>query len=105
ETRHLAERAFYFSKRLPTLMDWQVDAAVGSVLAKPELQQVLKDVTSTRESVDRVTRSIEQVPEHVASERKEILAAWDARQKETTGTVREVRDALAQGKEFAAEVR
>jgi hypothetical protein len=105
ETRQLAERAFYFSKRMPTLLEWQTDSALESALVKPELHQVLNDVSATRHSVDHVSGLIEHLPDFVASERKEILAAWDARQEEASSTVRDIRSALAEGKEFAVEVR
>jgi len=91
ETKQLAERAFYFSKRLPKLLNWQTDSALEDMLAKPDLHQVLKDVTQTSGSIDRVSRIIERVPDLVAAERKEFLAAWDARQKELRGTLAEVR--------------
>jgi hypothetical protein len=91
ETKQLAERAFYFSKRLPKLLHWQTDSALEDILAKPDLGQVLKDVTQTSGSIDRVSRIVERVPELVAAERKEFLAAWDARQEELRGTLAEVR--------------
>lgn len=56
ETRQLAERAFHFSKRLPKLLHWQTDSALEDILAKPELHQVLKDVTQTSGSIDRVSK-------------------------------------------------
>jgi hypothetical protein len=105
ETRELAERVFYFSKRLPKLLDWQTDSALDDVLAKPDLHQILHDVSQTSGSIDRVSRVIERVPDLVAAERKEVLAAWDAHQKEAVSTLKEIRSTLAEGKEFAAEVR
>jgi len=105
ETRQLAERAFYFSKRLPKLLDWQTESAVDDLLAKPDLDQVLKDVTQTSGSIDRVSRVLERVPDLVAAERKEFLAAWDARQGEAVSTLKEIRATLAEGKDFAAQVR
>lgn len=105
EARHLAERAFYFSKRLPKLLDWQADSGIDDALAKPDLHQVLKDFTQTSGSIDRVSKVIERVPDLVATERKEILAAWDARQKEAHSTLKEIRSTLAEGKEFAVQAR
>jgi molybdenum-dependent DNA-binding transcriptional regulator ModE len=94
ETRQVAERAFYFSKRLPKLLDWQVDSALDDTMAKPEVNQVLKDVTRTSASIDRVSKVIERVPDLVAAERKEILAALG-----------EIRSTLAEGKDLASELR
>jgi hypothetical protein len=105
ETRQVAERAFYFSKRLPKLLDWQTESALDDILAKPDVHQVLKDVTQTSGSIDRVSKILERVPDLVATERKEFLAAWDARQKEAVSTLKEIRATLTEGKEFAAQVR
>ena len=105
ETKQLAERAFYFSKRLPKLLNWQTDAALEDLLAKPDLHQVLQDVTQTSGSIDRVSKVIERVPELVAGERKAFLEAWDARRGEAVSTLKEIRATLAEGKEFAAQVR
>ena len=104
-TRQLAERAFYFSKRLPRLLHWQTDSALEDMLAKPDLHQALKDVTQTSGSIDRVSKVIERVPDLIAAERKEFLAAWDAREGKAVSTLKEFRATLAEGKELAAQVR
>jgi hypothetical protein len=104
ESRQLAERAFFFSKRLPKLLDWQADSALDDLMTHPEVQQILKDVTQTSGSVDRVRKVLERVPDLVATERKEFLAAWDARQGEAVSTLKELRMTLGEGREFAAQV-
>jgi len=104
ESRLLAERAFYFAKRLPRLLDWQTDSALDDLLVKPEAHQVLKEVAQAGASIDRVSRIIERVPDLVAAERRELLAAWDARQKEAGSTLREIRATFSEGKDLAAEV-
>jgi len=104
ETRELAERVFYFSKRLPKLLDWQTDSALDDALAKQEVCQVLKDVTQTSGAMDRISKVFAGVPDLVAVERKEVLAAWDARQVEGLSTLREIRSTLAEGKDFALQV-
>lgn len=91
ETRQLAERAFYFSKRLPQLLDWQAECALDDVLAKPEVHQALEDVT-------RVTEIVRQLPDRVVAERKEILAAWDSRHGEAVSMLKEIRETLAEAR-------
>jgi hypothetical protein len=104
ESRQLAERAFYFAKRLPRLLDWQMDSALDDMLVKPEAHQVLKEVAQAVASIDRVSRSIERVPDLVAAERRELLAAWDARQQEARSILREIRATFSEGRELAAQV-
>lgn len=103
ETRHLAERAFFFSKRLPQLLNWQAEAALDDALAKPQVQQVLEDASQVSGTIDRVSKVIERVPGLVATERKELLAAWDSRQGEGVSMLQEIRATLVAGREFAAE--
>lgn len=104
ETRQLAERAFYFSKRLPKLLHWQTDAALDDVLVKPGVDRALKDLTQAGGSIDRVSRVVERLPDLVASERKAFLAAWDARQKEISSALGDLRATLVEGRAFAAQV-
>jgi hypothetical protein len=43
-TRELADRVFYMTKRMPTLVNWQVEDAVNEVLTKPQVQGVTDTV-------------------------------------------------------------
>jgi hypothetical protein len=58
-TRALAERAFYMSKRLPVLANWQAQDAVNDVLAKDE--------------VEGIATTLERLPQIVTSERKAVF--------------------------------
>ena len=93
-TRALADRAFYYSKRLPKLIDWQAERALDDTLSKPEIREIL-------DRSERVTRAIEELPARVATEREQILAAWDARSRDLHQPVREIHAAIVDARELA----
>ncbi len=99
--RVLADRAFYFSKRMLKLADWQAEAALEDTLAKPEVQGALSNVDRAVASADRISRTVEEMPDRVAKEREALFAAWDARSKDVVGSVREVRSTIVEARELA----
>jgi methyl-accepting chemotaxis protein len=101
DTARMADRMFYFTKRFSTLVSWQAESAIEDTLAQPEVSRILGDVDQTSGSIDRISKEIVRLPETVANERKEILAAWDAREGKINSTVREVRSTVTEAKDFA----
>jgi hypothetical protein len=101
DAQAMTERVFHFTKRLPPLLLWQTQTAIDEMLATPEVGGLLASVNETSGSLDRVSRAVESVPETVARERKEILAAWDAREAQLNSTAKEVRATLSEAKELA----
>jgi hypothetical protein len=59
--RLLAQRAFYSLKRLPTLLDWQLEAALDSAMTSPQADQLLQGVTRTLDSASGVLARLEQI--------------------------------------------
>jgi hypothetical protein len=59
-TRDVAARALFFSKRLPMLLDWEVQAAAGGIVALPEVKRLQQDV-------DSLTRSAAELPAEARS--------------------------------------
>src|SRR5438270_12792697 len=88
EARLLTERMFYLFKRAPTLMHWELDATKDELLATPEVGTYLKNV-------DRLTTQAEQLPDHVARERRAIVDALNTSAKSFDATLKGVREALA----------
>jgi len=64
--RALAERMFYFGKRMPFLLDWQGNIFVEQMLQKPELQKVVQ--------------AVDQLPENVTAQRKALFEDLDKHQ-------------------------
>jgi len=44
QTRDLAAKALYYSKRLPMLMEWEAEAATEGVLVLPEVQRLSRSI-------------------------------------------------------------
>jgi hypothetical protein len=54
ETRYVAERAFYYSKRLPMLLNWEAEATAGQVLDLSRMDDLLTDVSTASTAVARL---------------------------------------------------
>jgi len=120
QTREWAERAMYYSQRMPTLLDWQIQLLSLQLAAQPEIKQVLADS-------DRLTRStaafaqladqmpkvineqrqaaIQQIFEGVAVERTNLLADFASEQQNLRQLLTETRQTLNAGSEMADSVR
>lgn len=96
----LIERMFFLVKRAPTLVSWQSAAVIDGLLAKQEVQQTIGNLTSVSQSVERLTKTTDQlatdIPRLVTSEREAIFAEIDRREKD-------IDDALAKAKEISAD--
>ena len=93
----LADDAFYIAKRLPMLLDWEAEAAVGDILMGPTLTELTASIT-------RVSKGVERLPQDLAREREEILKALDERRESLGGTLRDLNDTMRTGRELAADV-
>jgi hypothetical protein len=103
-TEKMAERVFFYSKRLPQLASWQAESALAETMASPEISRLTESVSQTSGSIERVTKVVEILPQTMASERKEILAAWDAREGKLGSTVKEVHATVSDAKDLASKL-
>ncbi len=95
QARLLGQRAFYYFKRLPRLLDWQMEGALENSLSAPEAAGVVRGASRTLESAAGALSRLE-----------EILAA--AREVDGDGSdpkLREIHDLLAEGKDLAQAAR
>jgi hypothetical protein len=97
EARLLTERMFYWVKRQPTLLRWEVEAMKDSLLATPEVGTFATDV-------HRLTDQAARLPSDVAAERTAIVAALDQHIASVDATVGGVRSALREAGEMSASV-
>lgn len=95
QSRLLGQRAFHFAKRLPMLLDWQVEAALENALTVPAESELTQDVSGILESaagiLARIERLTEQSPERQGG-------ALDSR-------LSEIRRTLSEGKDLAMAAR
>ena len=67
EVRLLAERAFYLSKRLPFLMQWQVRSTIDETMTSSAMTQVT-------DAVPLIAKAVDRFPQDIARERQALFA-------------------------------
>ena len=73
EIRLFTERAFYYSKRLPFLMNWQAEAAVNNILGNSQIEGMTQSVATVTKSVDRITNMTERIPDEIAKTQARVV--------------------------------
>ncbi len=85
QSRLLAERAFFWAKRLPLILNWQITDVILETLAEPETQQILEVTSRLAESSERLSAVAEELTQRLPEEREaalEQLAALAAAERE-----------------------
>jgi hypothetical protein len=97
ETRMLAERGVYLTKRMPELLRWQAEAFLRTVLLHPEIRKL-------NETAVRVGAALETLPARVAEERAAIMKRMEDREKAIGAIAEEIRLTAADVKETVKEI-
>jgi hypothetical protein len=95
QARLLGQRIFYYLKRFPRLMDWQMEEALRNSLSVPGADAVVKGASRTLESAAGVLSRLEEI---LASEQEEDGEGRVPRH-------REIHQLLVEGKELAQAAR
>lgn len=101
QTRVLAERAFYFAKRWPRLLELQTRQLALELARQPTPAQVTADLTRFSLAAESVARTAEGLPGLVDREReasiRQILDAMVAQEARATAMLADVRRTLDAG--------
>ena len=73
ELRLLTERAFYYGKRMPFLMNWQAESAVDNILGNSQIEGMTQSVATVTKSVDRITSMTERIPDEIAKTQARVM--------------------------------
>jgi hypothetical protein len=92
EARLLGQRAFYYLKRLPMLLDWQLEASLEDALTVAEGSATARGMSKTLESAAGLLSRL-----------KEILSS--SGDGPVDGNVREIHRILVEGKDLARAVQ
>lgn len=92
EARLLGQRAFYYLKRLPMLLDWQVEAGLENALTVVEGSATARGMSKTLESAAGLLSRLEEI----------LSSSGDG---PDDGKLREIHQILAEGKELARAVQ
>jgi hypothetical protein len=98
EVRLLGERAFYLGKRMPFLVNWQVESAVDNVVNEPNIKGVA-------DSVQNVTRTIDRLPQDIARERQSIFAELDRKRPMINAVFTQYRGAIGETDKLVGSVQ
>ncbi|MEQ1517790.1 MAG: hypothetical protein ABL931_15010, partial [Usitatibacteraceae bacterium] len=96
EVRLLAERAFYISKRMPFLMNWQMRSAIDETLNDPQV----KDITS---NFTRVSSTLDRIPADIARERAAIFSEMYKQQPFLNNMFAQVRGGVGEANQLVAQ--
>ncbi|WP_460026134.1 hypothetical protein [Methyloparacoccus murrellii] len=102
ETRLFAERALFIGQRMPQLIQWQMELLAMRSTSTPEVEQVIANSTQIATASDRLSRTLEQMPGLVSSEREKLVSALHAEQRGLGDLSRNFAATLAEGKQMAS---
>jgi len=77
QSRLLAERAFFWAKRLPLILNWQMQDVILEALGEPESQQLVAAATRLTESSERLSAVAEELSQWMPEERSAAIAQID----------------------------
>jgi hypothetical protein len=100
EARLLAERAFYQTKRMPFLLNWQMEGLLNETLAKPEIRGPLEGSAQMMEAVNRVSATAEKLPQTIAAERAAIFDELGKREPTVTRLLEQTRKTTAEARDL-----
>lgn len=69
QSRLLAERAFFWAKRLPIILNWQIQDVILNALAEPETQRIVDTTARLAESSERLIAVAEELLRQLPEER------------------------------------
>lgn len=105
EVRLLAERAFYLTKRMPLLLNWQVESTVANVIDQPQLKAVTDSMSSVTRSVDRVASLAERMPEEISRQHREVFAQLERSHPLINAALVQYRGAITDTDRLAGSVK
>jgi uncharacterized protein YoxC len=97
EVRLLGERVFYLSKRMPVMLDWQIQSAMDNVLYDPKIDNITASVTN-------VSKTVEQLPQTIAKERAALFDEIEGKEGMINNVFGQYRVALADTNKLTGSV-
>lgn len=96
QARLLASRSMYQARRLVSTSGWLAQIIYGNIAGSPEAQSLLGQSESVAASVDRISTTVEALPDRLATERDVTLRGVEELvQRQRAATIDDVRMAIA----------
>jgi hypothetical protein len=96
ETRMLAERGLYMSKRMPQLARWQAEALFNAIMLHPEIRKM-------NDTALRVADVLETLPAKIAEERAALMKRMEDREQAIGAIAQDVRATAADVKDIVKD--
>jgi hypothetical protein len=97
-TRLLGERGMFLARHMPTLIRWESELLTMQTAEMPQMEKLLANTAQLSESADRFSRTTEQLPELISSERQQIIQALDEQRPGLISLAAQTDKALSAGK-------
>ncbi len=78
QTRLLAERSFFWAKRLPMILSWRAQTVVKESLAEPDVQRLLDATDQVTASSERISTTAESLLTQFPEERAAAISQVEA---------------------------
>lgn len=97
DTRLLGERALFLTKRMPKIIEWQMELLTAHSMENPKIQGIVASASQLAAAGDRMSHTLEQTPSFISSERKKIIAELKSEQNNLTELSRQLGQTLGEG--------
>ena len=104
QTRLLAERGIFLATRMPLLTGGFGDVWLSKWILNPEVQKLAGDVHTFSKVSERLATVAEQLPDHIASERRNLIRDMESQEKALSQTMREAKGLISLVNETAQTV-
>jgi len=104
QTRLLAERGIFLASRMPLLAGGFGDVWLSQWILNPELQKLVGDVHTFSKVSERLATVAEQLPDHIATERRNLIRDLESQEKALSQTMREAKELISLVKETTRAV-
>ena len=101
ETRLFGERAMFIVQHMPQLLEWQMELLAARTSKNQEVQQMVSNTTKIAIAGDLLSRTFEQMPSLISSEREKILAALKSEQQGLAELSKQVGLTMGEGSKMA----
>ena len=81
QTRYFAERSMFYAQRLPGIVRLQIELLLSEFGAAPETLRLLNNITEFRETAQRFNDLLEQLPERLGKEQRQVIEAVIGQEK------------------------
>ncbi len=104
ESRLFAERAMFALQRVPPAVRWQAELLTLKLARLAEVQALVSSAKLFAESADRVSRTMDELPDRLSAEREALVGALDEHEGRLTALAVELRRTLEAGEAMSTSL-